>query len=162
MHATFSNKCHSFSFRNVISVKGMIVYLRIWLILLSHSSAIKFITFHLIEVTNTCNRLIMRNRLLEIFVTLTSFGTYVVKMVHASSTNVYGYSSLTSFWQTHRMLMGLKWQSVRLHGSHMDWNTWKNEKTFSSQGKVREFYPKYWKKLGNFSQFMFLLFSLTF
>ena len=34
------------------------------------------------------------------------------------------------------------------HGSHRDWKTrksWKNKKAFSSQGKVREFYSKYWK-----------------
>ena len=42
----------------------------------------------------------------------------------------------------------------RLHGSHMDWKTWKMRKrfpvreesgNFEQTGKVREFYPKYWK-----------------
>ena len=28
---------------------------------------------------------------------------------------------------------------VTCQGSHSDWKTWKNEKAFSSQGKVREF-----------------------
>ena len=28
---------------------------------------------------------------------------------------------------------------VNLQGSHSDWKTWKNEKVFSSRGKVREF-----------------------
>ena len=28
---------------------------------------------------------------------------------------------------------------IWLQGSHSDWKTWKNEKAFSSQGKVREF-----------------------
>ena len=35
-----------------------------------------------------------------------------------------------------------------MHGFHRDWKsgkTWKNGKAFSSQGKVREFYSKYWK-----------------
>ena len=52
-----------------------------------------------------------------------------------------------------------------VHGSHSDWKTWKNGRAFSSQGKVREFYPKcqknqkkidwkmekkkYWKSQGN-------------
>ena len=53
------------------------------------------------------------------------------------------------------------------HGSHMDWKTWKNGKTFSSQGKVREFWtdwkrqgilPNILEKSGNFSQFLFLVF----
>ena len=36
------------------------------------------------------------------------------------------------------------------HGSHWDWKsgkTWKNEKAFSSQGKIREFCQD-WKSLG--------------
>ena len=33
------------------------------------------------------------------------------------------------------------------HGSHMDWKTWKNGKTFSSQGKIREFWTD-WKSQG--------------
>ena len=32
-------------------------------------------------------------------------------------------------------------------GSHLDWKTWKNGKTFSSQGKVREFWTD-WKRQG--------------
>ena len=65
------------------------------------------------------------------------------------------------------------------HGSHKNWKTWKNEKTFSSQGKsenfeqtgkVGEFHPKYWKnegilpkileKWGHFSQFLYYFFLL--
>ena len=50
--------------------------------------------------------------------------------------------------------------------SHMDWKTWKmrnlfpvREKSgnFEQTGKVREFHPKYWKKWGKFSQFIFSL-----
>ena len=37
------------------------------------------------------------------------------------------------------------YQELNIHGSHKDWKTQKNQKTFSSQGKVRGFYPKYWK-----------------
>ena len=57
----------------------------------------------------------------------------------------------------------------------MDWKTWKNEKTFSSQGilnrleksgnftqntgKIREFYPKYWKSEEILAGFYFYFFS---
>ena len=41
------------------------------------------------------------------------------------------------------------------HGSHMDWKTWRNEKTFSSQGQSREFYPNYWKSEENLASFYF-------
>ena len=53
----------------------------------------------------------------------------------------------------------------------MDWKTWKNEKTFSSQGilnrleksgnfiqntgKMREFYQNYWKSEENLASFYF-------
>ena len=50
---------------------------------------------------------------------------------------------------------------MNTHGSHMDWKTWKNEKTFSSQGKIRELYPKYWKNEEILASFYFI-FSLTF
>ena len=48
-------------------------------------------------------------------------------------------------------------QNSLLHGSHTKWKTWKNEKTFpvreksgnfEQTGKVRGFYPKYWKNEG--------------
>ena len=42
----------------------------------------------------------------------------------------------------------LQSEGLSSHGSHKDWKTWKNETTFSSRGKVREFYPKYWKSQG--------------
>ena len=61
------------------------------------------------------------------------------------------------------------------HGSHKDW---KNEKTFSSRGilnrleksgnftqntgKMREFYPKYWKSEDILASFYIYFFSLTF
>ena len=63
------------------------------------------------------------------------------------------------------------------HGSHMDRKTWKNEKTFFSQGilnrleksknftqnigEIREFYPKYCKSEGVLASFYFY-FSLIF
>ena len=45
----------------------------------------------------------------------------------------------------------------RILSSYIDWKTWKNESTFSSQGNIGEFwtywkhqgiYPKYWKSEG--------------
>ena len=38
-------------------------------------------------------------------------------------------------------------------GSHTDWKTWKNGKTFSSQGKVREFCAD-WKSQGNLDKIL--------
>ena len=43
-------------------------------------------------------------------------------------------------------------------GSHSDWKTWKNEKAFSSQGKVRENHKKYWKIQGISDKYYFLFF----
>ena len=50
---------------------------------------------------------------------------------------------------------------IKVHGSHKNWKTRKNGKTFSSQGKVREFWtdwksqgilPKVLEKCGNFTK----------
>ena len=61
------------------------------------------------------------------------------------------------------------------HGSHMDWKPWENEKTFFSQGilnkleksenftentgKMREFYPQYWKSEEILASFILFFFS---
>ena len=56
---------------------------------------------------------------------------------------------------------------ISYHGSHMDRKTWKNWKTFSTQGKSQGIFkrlesqgilPKILEKWGNFSQFLFLFF----
>ena len=57
-----------------------------------------------------------------------------------------------------------------VHGSHMDWKTWKKmrkrfpvrEKSgnFEHTGKVREFYPKYWKSEEILASFFSLIFKL--
>ena len=43
----------------------------------------------------------------------------------------------------------------KMHGSHTDWKTWKNGKTFSSQGQVGEFCTD-WKSQGNLGNFYFV------
>ena len=44
-------------------------------------------------------------------------------------------------------------EGYKLQGSHTDWKTWKNRKTFSSQGKVREFCAD-WKSQGNLDKIL--------
>ena len=54
------------------------------------------------------------------------------------------------------------------HGSHMDWKSWTNGKTFFSQGKVREYWknegilPKILEKCGILSSFYFYVFFSDF
>ena len=59
-----------------------------------------------------------------LFMALKSRGRYFAK-----------YSQNTQVWNL----------KAKFQGSHSDWKTWINGKTFSSQGKVRENHTKYWK-----------------
>ena len=57
-------------------------------------------------------------------------------------------------------------KQIHIQGSHSDWKTWENVKTFSNQGKVSEFLTdwenqtKYWKTYKCYLLFL-VIFKLT-